>query len=213
MNAQALHELRHALSGVNQEPPDAQETAMDDLQQQYAHSCALVELGPDDVKDDYPAFAHCFDLHKNPIILENKEKIFSSHGYRYPEKYKWEWSWSSFYGVAYHFMERVAPKDIQDDDVVVYLAEPHDDIQQMTVIHMGKVKDGKITSKWGHGKEDGSSTNVWSHNVDHVPDTYEDKAGNISVAYFRPDRKEIAAYFLRGCEIRTRPKHTKANAV
>lgn len=211
MDAKELHELRLALSRVNQEPSDQQEMAMDDLQQ-YAHSCTLVELGPDDVKDDYPAFAHCFDLHKYPIILENKETIFSNHGYRYPEKYKWEWSWRSFYGVAYHFMDRVVPEDIQNDDVVAYLAEPTDDIQQMTVIHMGKVKDGKIISKWGHGKENGTSTNVWSHDVEHVPDTYEDKEGNISVAYFRPNLKEIAAYFLRGCEMRRRPKNTKTKA-
>ncbi len=159
----------------------------------------------DDVADDYPAFAYCFDLQKQPLILENKQTIFSNHGFRHPEKHKWEWSWRSFYAVVHHFMERVELRDIQNGDVVVYLAEPSDDIRQMTVIHAGKVMDGKIISKWGRGKEGGDSTNIWSHDVDQVPDSYEDKTGDISVAYFRPKLKDITEYFLRGCEIRQKP--------
>lgn len=207
MDAKELHELRQALSWVNQHRREDQQEAVENLQ--FDHSCELVELGPENVADDYPAFAHSFDLHKNPIILENKETIFSNHGYRYPEKYKWEWSWRSFYPVAYHFMKKIEPDAIQNGDVVAYLAEPTDDPHEMIVIHIGKVENGRVTSKWGHGKENGSSTNVWNHDVEHVPDSYEDKNGNITVAYFRPDLNEIAAYFLRGCEMRNRAKNTK----
>lgn len=132
--------------------------------------------------------------------MENKERVFSNYGFRNPEKYKWEWHWGSFYGVAYHFLEQVNANEIQNGDVVFYLAESVDDIKKMVVIHAGKVVDGKIISKWGRGK-DGSSTNVWSHDVEHVPDSYEDKNGDITVVYFRPNLEEIAAYFLRSCEL------------
>ncbi|MDD5103445.1 MAG: hypothetical protein PHX93_03515 [Candidatus Peribacteraceae bacterium] len=198
MDPQQLHELRQELSRINQLPRDEQEEAVEDLRQQYNHTVELAELGPDDVADDFPAFAHCFDLHKNPIILKNKEKIFSNHGFRNDGRYKWGWSWRSFYPVAYHFMKKVAEKDIQENDVVAYLAELTDDIREMTVIHMGKIRMGKIISKWGRGQA-GSSTNIWCHDALHVPDTYENKAEGISVAYFRPNRKEITDYFLRGC--------------
>jgi hypothetical protein len=178
-----------------------QQREVDDLRKVHPHTCQIVKTRPSDPEVDYPAFAFALGLHEIPLIIEHKRDVFAGWPFDNPNRHNFRATWRHFYGVAFHFMEPIEESAVQDGDVVFYLTEKTDELTEMNVHHAGLVSGDKILSKWGGG-EKSEGTNIWLHEVDEVPSFYEDADGDITVRYFRPDREQIADYFLRGIERR-----------
>lgn len=147
---QASLELRRALDDITESfPADEQIARVTALCTVQTHSIKVAsdpQLGGVPL-DKFTCFMHTFDLIDSTAVTE----IARTFKETYPN--------SDF--VAYlvsRYLSELPQKDAHDCDVVIYSNDNE-------ITHAGKLKGGRVVSKWGTGY-------LWEHDLSEVPAKY-----------------------------------------
>lgn len=164
--------LREALGKLNIICPggkaEDQVEAIQTLKKRYSHSIDIWKIIPEGpanfIKSDdnvqFNCFMFCLDIRYGDI-----KELIGSNGMKIPN--------SDYMALLErNYLTEINWGSAVDGDYVLYFLD-------QKIVHAGKVKSGKVVSKWGNG-------HIWIHGVLEVPDSYGDH-----VKYYKRIEKAV----------------------
>lgn len=194
-----MHELRKRIKEINNQDPSMHLRLMQELNLSMPHSCLLIEESSS-VGNDFNCHSFALNAHTDSTIVSNNRKIFTKYGTR---------GWGGFASLASrNLIHWISEEQINEGDIVLYLKNLKDEsdqmnlnewreINQLNVLHSGRITDNKVASKWGGGyRPNQRGGHTWMHDKVHVPSIYEDDGDSINNIYFRTSDQSGVISFL-----------------
>ena len=138
----------------------------------------LTEACPTSIEEDYCCHAYTLQVHKDPDILQHHQEIFVDINVGNEARTGLFFQWLFKKGLIQQVNDENA---IRDDDLVLYF------IGDKQLAHSGRVKDGRVVSKWG-GRAKNPFTGetllgdpVWMHHWEDIPGMYRSDRPRIRI--------------------------------
>ena len=164
--------LRARLDTITSSPPDEQLTAIEELRAEFSHSIVLRE-GANSSHIPFNCYEFAFDIAGAPAV----NIILTEGDAKKNEKLAVTDDFVS--GLLREVLAERTPDSVTDGDIIIYF-------DNNTPTHAGKVKKGRVVSKWGTG-------HLWEHAIYEVPLSY----GNRHKFFLPVDRDDILVRFIQ----------------